>query len=129
MKAIEATRAGDAEGFGETIVQIEEYFDFLAPDDIRIRGHRIGIETVLDEYLRRGRRPEQIQTSFPSLGLDQVYATILYYLRNREAIDVYLADWRESGRVAREQQRRNPPAGVARLRTLMAERESSRQSN
>ena len=26
-------------------MQLEDYFDFLAPDDIRIKGHRIGIET------------------------------------------------------------------------------------
>lgn len=25
-------------------MQLGEYFDFLAPDDIRIKGHRIGIE-------------------------------------------------------------------------------------
>lgn len=25
-------------------MQIEEYFDFLSSDDIRIKGHRIGIE-------------------------------------------------------------------------------------
>jgi uncharacterized protein (DUF433 family) len=101
-------------------MQIEDYFDFLAPDDIRIKGHRIGIETVLDEYLRRGRRPEDIAASYPSLSLEEVYATVLYYLRNREAIDGYLADWREFGRTARDHQRRNPPALVARLRGLMA---------
>lgn len=110
-------------------MQLEDYFDVLAPDDIRIKGHRIGIETVLDEYLRRDRRPEEIVASYPSLSLDEVYATILYYLRNREAIDRYLADWRESGRAAREQQRRHPPAGVARLRQQMIEREANGQPN
>jgi len=100
-------------------VQLEDYFDFLAPDDIRIRGHRIGIETVLDEHLRRGRRPEEIVLSHPSLALDEVYATILYYHRNREAIDRYLADWREFGREARERQHRAPSPGIVRLRELM----------
>jgi uncharacterized protein (DUF433 family) len=102
-------------------MQLEDYFDFLAPDDIRIKGHRIGIETVLDEHLRKGRRPEEIVVSYPSLGLDEVYATILYYLRNREAIDRYLADWREFGREARERQRRDPPRGIVRLRQLTTE--------
>lgn len=60
-------------------MQIEEYFDFLGPDDIRIRGHRIGIESILDEYVHRHRTPEQIQRRFPTLSLEQVYATILYY--------------------------------------------------
>lgn len=100
-------------------MQLEDYFDFLAPDDIRIKGHRIGIETVLDEHLRKGRRPEEIVVSYPSLTLDEIYATILYYLRNREAIDRYMADWRAFGRDARERQRRDPPPGIVRLRELV----------
>ena len=27
---------------------LEEYFDFLEPDVIRIKGHRIGIEDVIE---------------------------------------------------------------------------------
>ena len=39
-------------------MQLEQYFDFLAPDDIRIeKGHRIGIESVLYEYLFRRTSP------------------------------------------------------------------------
>ena len=34
----------------------------------------------------------------PSLTLEQVYATITYYLHNREAIRAYLAAWREDAR-------------------------------
>lgn len=30
---------------------LENHFDFLSPDDIRIKGTRVGIETVLDDYL------------------------------------------------------------------------------
>lgn len=33
-------------------MQLEDYFDFLAPNDIRIKGHRIGIEDVLYEYIK-----------------------------------------------------------------------------
>ena len=39
-------------------MQLEDYFDFLAPDDIRIKGHRIGIETVLYEYIYHAQTPE-----------------------------------------------------------------------
>ena len=28
-------------------MHLEDYFNFLAPNDIRLRGHRIGIETIL----------------------------------------------------------------------------------
>lgn len=91
-------------------MQLEAYFDFLAPDDIRIKGHRIGIETILYEYIHRERGPRKIQRDFSTLTMEQVYATILYYLHNREAIDKYLADWLEYGRRSREEARRKDPA-------------------
>ena len=28
-------------------MQLKDYFEFLGPDDIRIKGHRIGIDDVL----------------------------------------------------------------------------------
>lgn len=31
---------------------LEDYFEFLDPDDIRIKGHRIGIDDVIDYYLQ-----------------------------------------------------------------------------
>jgi len=37
---------------GETM-KLEDYFDVLAPDDIRLKGHRIGIDDVLYYYLER----------------------------------------------------------------------------
>lgn len=106
-------------------MQLEDYFDFLAPDDIRIKGSRIGIESVLYEYIHREQSPEAIATRFPTVTLEQVYATILYYLHNRERIEAYIADWLEYGRRMREEQDRNPPPVVVRLRALKAEREKA----
>jgi len=34
-------------------MELESYFDFFAPDDIRVKGTRVGIETVLYEYIHR----------------------------------------------------------------------------
>lgn len=90
-------------------MDFDEYFDFLGPDDIRLKGSRIGIESILDEYARR-QTPEAIQQMFPSLSLEQVYAAILFYLRNKGAMDRYLAEWRAWSRQAREEQRRSPPS-------------------
>ncbi|MCL4393529.1 MAG: DUF433 domain-containing protein [Chloroflexi bacterium] len=106
-------------------MQLEEYFDFLAPDDIRIKGHRIGIESVLYEYLFREQTPEQILRRFPSLTLEQIYATILYYLGNRESVEAYVKGWLEWGEHMREEQRRNPPPVVVRLRALKAQRQKT----
>lgn len=45
-------------------MQLEDYFEFLSPDDIRIKGHRIGIDDVIKYYLD-GYTPEQIQADLP----------------------------------------------------------------
>jgi uncharacterized protein (DUF433 family) len=102
-------------------MQLESYFDFLAPNDIRIAGSRIGIESVLYEYIHNARTPEEIAQRYHTLTLEQVYATILYYLHNREAVSAYLADDLEYRRRARAEYERNPPAGVARLRKIAEE--------
>jgi uncharacterized protein (DUF433 family) len=104
-----------------TDMNINDYFDKLAPDDIRIRGTRIGIESVLYEYIHRGQTPEAILKSFPSLTLDKIYATILYYLCNKQTIEAYMTEWLSYGRRMREEQDRNPPPVVVRLRELKAQ--------
>lgn len=104
-------------------MQLEEYFDFLASDDIRIKGSRVGIESVLYEFIHREQPPEAISARFPTLTVEQIYATILYYLHNREFVDAYIANWLEYGRRMREEQDRDPPPIVVRLRALKAERQ------
>jgi uncharacterized protein (DUF433 family) len=104
-------------------MQLEDYFDFLGPNDIRLKGHRIGIESVLYEYLFREQTPEQLAQRFPTLTMEQIHATILYYLHNREQVEAYLRDWLDYGRRARAEQDRNPPPVVAHLRALKAERQ------
>ena len=76
---------------------LEEYFEFYSPDDIRIKGHRIGIDTVLHYYLN-GYRPEEILVELDTLTLEKIYATITFYLRNRTQVDAYLfrlQQWRQ----------------------------------
>lgn len=102
-------------------MQIEEYFEFLAVDDIRIKGTRIGIESVLYEYIHRAQTPEQIVERFRTLTLEQVYATILYYLQNLEKVGAYLANYLQYCQAAREEYEKNLPPVVVRLRELRAE--------
>ncbi|MCU0544027.1 MAG: DUF433 domain-containing protein [Oscillatoriaceae cyanobacterium Prado104] len=107
-------------------MQLEEYFKFLAPDDIRLKDSRIGIETILYEYIYRARTPEEIANIYTSLSLEQVYATILYYLHNKEAVSKYIADWLEWGRKMREEQQRNPSPAVRKLMQLKAQRKGKK---
>lgn len=96
-------------------MELKGYFEFLSPDDIRIKGTRVGIETVLDDYLN-GSSPEEIAARYRTLTLEQVYASITYYLHNQEKIDAYLARWRAYGEAAWQEQQRNPPEFVRELR-------------
>ncbi len=70
-------------------MELEAYFESLSPDDIRVKGTRIGIETVLWDY-KAGASPEEIVLRYPTLSLEQVHATIAYYLHRREAVEDYL---------------------------------------
>jgi uncharacterized protein (DUF433 family) len=101
-------------------MQLEDYFDFLAPNDIRIKGSRIGIETVLYDFIFRSMTPEEIDQRYWSINLEQVYATILYYLHNKEEVHQYMTDWIEHGRRMRAKQEENPDPVILRLRALRA---------
>ncbi|MBW4673942.1 MAG: DUF433 domain-containing protein [Desmonostoc geniculatum HA4340-LM1] len=103
-------------------MQLEDYFEFLDPDDIRIKGHRIGIDNVIQYYLQ-GYSPEQILKELPSLNLEKIYATLTYYLHNRLEIDAYmlrLAKWREQ---RYQESSANPSPLMQRLRALKAQRD------
>lgn len=102
-------------------MELERYFEFLGPDDIRIKGTRVGIETVLDDYLS-GASPEEIAARYRSLTLEQVYATITYYLSHQKDVDAYLERWRSYSEAAWQEQQRNPSPATRRLRELKARR-------
>ena len=109
-------------------MKLEEYFDFLSEDDIRIKGTRVGIETVLYDYIHRQHSPETIAKTYPSLTLEQVYATILYYLHNKEVVSKYLSEWLEWGREVRKLQETNPSPLRQKLRKIKEVRKSQRRT-
>lgn len=99
-------------------MELESYFTVLADDDIRLRGTRIGIETILYAYIHQKQSAEVIAQTFPQLTLEQIYATILYYLHNRVAIEQYLTTWLNYCAEAERAQDENPPAIVRQLKQL-----------
>lgn len=105
-------------------MELESCFDFISPETIRIKGTRVGIEVVLDEYLLLGHSPEVIASRYLSLDLKKVYTTIAYYLHNQEKIDVYLKANREHAEADWREQRRNPSPVVKRLLEIKAKREA-----
>lgn len=102
-------------------MQLEEYFEFRGEDEVRVKGTRIGLEIVLAEYLN-GRTAEEIALNYPALSLEQIHASIAYFLHNRAAMESYLARWRTFGTEARAAQERSLPKVVVRLREIATKR-------
>ncbi|NEP58991.1 MAG: DUF433 domain-containing protein [Symploca sp. SIO2G7] len=104
---------------------LEKYFHFYRPDDIRLKGTRVGIEHILKEYIHNGKSPEEIDSHFSTVSLEQIYATILYYLRNQEAVGKYFHQWLDYCRQAQEEHDQNPPPAVLRLLKLKEEQKAA----
>lgn len=97
------------------------YFDFLDPDTIRLKGHRINLEHVLAYYLA-GYNPDEIAKEFPGLDLEIIYAAITYYLANREEVEAYLERRRQRDEHAYQEWSANPSPIIQRLRTVREQR-------
>jgi uncharacterized protein (DUF433 family) len=118
-------------------MQLEDYFLFEKFDTkfgpverIRIKGHRISLENVL-EYFNKGVTPEQIQREvYPSLTLEEVYATITYYLRNKAQVEEYVrAGEAVADAYYQEHLQREPDEVTKRLRALKAKQEENRTAD
>ncbi len=108
-------------------MELEGYFDFLDRDDIRIKGSRVGIEFVLRDY-REGASPEEIVLHYPTLSLEQIHATITYYLHHQDSVEAYLARWREQGEAAWREQQHHPSEFVRDLRQRVERQRQAMQA-
>lgn len=95
-------------------MQLEDYFEFVSADEIRVRGSRIGIEAILSEFLD-GALPEEIALNYPAVTLEHVHAAVTYYLSHRQEMNAYLDRWAGRGDQALRQQRQAGSAVIDRL--------------
>ena len=102
-------------------MELEKYFEFIGERAIRIAGTRIGIETVLRNYAH-GAGPEEIVLRYPTLTLEQVHATITYYLANQEKVDSYLGQVEQRQEEAWREQQQRPSEFVQELRERLNKR-------
>lgn len=110
-------------------MELESYFEFIGEDAIRVAGTRVGIETILRDY-EVGAGPEEIVLHYPTLSLEQVHATITYYLANREDVDAYLQRVRQRWEEAWQEQQRHSSEFVRSLRErLQRQREMLREED
>lgn len=71
-------------------MRLEDYLDVQGEDVIRLKGHRIGLEHVVERY-HEGYSPEQIALEYPGVSLEQIYGVIAYYLHHQAEVEAYIA--------------------------------------
>ena len=90
---------------------------------IRVASTRVSLDTVIEAF-EDGASSEEIALRYPALGLADVYATIAYYLKNREKVESYLSERRSAAdKVRREKAERFDLPG---LRQRLLERRGGR---
>jgi uncharacterized protein (DUF433 family) len=110
------------------MMQLAEYLEFLGPDVIRIKGHRIGLEHIVELY-QEGYTAEQIQLELPTLSLEEVYGVITYYLHHQAEVDSYMA--RQVALVERDlraAEASEPSPAMKRIRALLAAQSRAKRS-
>lgn len=101
-------------------LEADRYLEFGAPGDVRIRGTRVDLCVIVEDYLD-GHLPEQVATDYPTVDLEAVHGVIAYYLRHRDAVDCYVAMCRQrADRYHAEIEKRPVAPIVARLRGIKA---------
>lgn len=98
------------------------YLDIHAPDDVRVRGTRVDLSVIVEDYIE-GQLPEHMAVNYPTVELEAIHGVIAYYLGHRDAVDRYIARCRERADAIHAKLNEQPVAPVvARLRALKAAR-------
>jgi uncharacterized protein (DUF433 family) len=92
---------------------------------IRVAGSRVTLDTIVAVF-DQGETPESIVDQYPGLLLDDVYALVAYYLRNREEVAAYLHERTQKAEaVRREVEARHSQIGLR--ERLLARRAAKKQ--
>jgi len=105
-------------------MELENYFEFINNKAIRIRGTRVGVETILRDY-QQGASPEEIVLRYSTLSLEQVHATITFYLANQEKIDSYTERLTQQQEEDWQKQKQHPSEFVQELRRRLEQQRRS----
>lgn len=102
-------------------MQLEEYLDTQGPDVIRLKGHRIGLEHIVERY-HDGYSPEQIALDYPGVTLEQMYGVIAYYLHHQAEVDAYIVRIDALAEERRRTFEANMPEVSRHIRAVIAKR-------
>lgn len=105
---------------------VSEQIPIWHDDDgrLRVSKTRVLLDLVIG-YHQRGKTPEAIVQSFPTLSLADVYLIIGYYLRNPSEIDAYLQQQEAEAEAFRRRYEAEHPPTLTR-EVLLARLEAKR---
>ena len=83
--------------FTQTVPLIQE-----SDGTIHVTDSRVTLDTLVGAF-QKGATAEQVQDSFPSLSLQEIYATIAYYLEHQSEVEAYLKLRREESASVRNE--------------------------
>jgi len=78
-----------------------------ADGTVRVTGSRVTLDTIVSAF-KRGNTAEQIQDSFPSLTLSQIFGVIAWYIDHQNEAEQYLKE-RQTETEAIRQEIENQP--------------------
>ena len=101
---------------------MDDYLELVSPDVVRVKGHRIGLEHIVERY-RDGYSPDQIALDFPGVSLAQIYGIIAYYLHHQDEVDAYVQRVDDRAEEAYQRSAAEPPSpATTRIRELKMRR-------
>ena len=83
--------------FTQTVPLVQE-----SDGTVHVTDSRVTLDTLVGAF-QKGATAEQVQDSFPSLSLQQIYATIAYYLEHQAEVEAYLKLRREEAASTRKE--------------------------
>ena len=92
---------------------------------VRVGQTRVLFVLVVRAF-QRGERPEEIVRAFDTLNLADTYAAVAYYLRHREEVEAFLAEYDRAAEEIRKkiEERQGPQSGLKdKLLRRLAERQ------
>ena len=81
-------------------MRLEDYFDLTSSGRILVKGTAVGIESLLEPWLDGYPTGDILRRYHSQVTLEQIYATVTYYLNQKPTIDRYLEHCRQNGQPA-----------------------------
>ena len=76
-------------------MNLPDFLVELPHNEIRVKGHRIGLYHIIYCHREEGFNAEQLQEEYPTLSADVINRVLEFYRQNREEVDRYVLAYKE----------------------------------